>query len=138
MNTSIHTIRLSDCYCEHELFRRSVIPHLEATRLRPRVHAIQKIRPMVYRAKVLGRALIAARTDASSLWMLLLGNLEVVLQSTTAATATTTSAVKLPTRDNAVISSTAATASPTTVTATWTASTAGASVAANVGTPYAC
>jgi hypothetical protein len=29
VNMSIHTIRLSDCYCEHELFQGSVIPQLE-------------------------------------------------------------------------------------------------------------
>jgi hypothetical protein len=97
VNASMHTIRLSDCYCEHELFQRSVIPFLETNRLRPRVRAIQKIRPMMYRAKVLGRAIFAARADANSLCMLLSGNLEVVLQSTTA---TTTSAKNLPTLVN--------------------------------------
>jgi hypothetical protein len=69
MNMSIHTIRLSDCYCEHELFRGTVIPYLETNRLRPHDLAIQKTRSAMYRAKVLGRAFHAARTDANSLSM---------------------------------------------------------------------
>jgi hypothetical protein len=83
VNMSIHTITLADCYCEHELFRRSVIPYLETNRLRPRIRAIQATRPMTYRAKILGRALAAARTDANSLWMFLSGNPEVAFPSTT-------------------------------------------------------
>jgi hypothetical protein len=77
MNTSIHTIHLRDCYCQHELFRESVIPYLVTNRLRPRLLAIQKTRPIPYRVKVLGRALLAARNDANSFWMLLAGNAEV-------------------------------------------------------------
>jgi hypothetical protein len=77
VSTSIHTLYLDSRYSEHELFRRSVIPYLETNRLRPRVRAIQKARPIPYRAKVLGRALLSARTDANSLWMLLSGNPEV-------------------------------------------------------------
>jgi hypothetical protein len=93
VNMSIHTIRLESPYTEHELFRRSVIPYLETNRLRPHVRAIQKARPLPYRAKVLGRALLAARTDANSVWMLLSGNAEVTFPPTTA---TTTAAVSLP------------------------------------------
>jgi hypothetical protein len=92
VNISIHTIRLSDCYCEHELFQRSVIPLLETNRLRPRVRAIQQLRPIVYRAKVLGRALLAAHPDPNKFWMLLSANLDAVFPSTTA---TTTPAVSL-------------------------------------------
>jgi hypothetical protein len=44
---------------------------------------------------VLGRALLAARSDANSFWMLLSGNPEVALSST--RTATTTPAANLPT-----------------------------------------
>jgi hypothetical protein len=84
MSMSIHTIHLnSRLYTEHELFRGSVIPFLETNRFRPRVHAIQKTRPIAYRAKILGRALLAARTDANSVWMLLSGNPEIVFLSTT-------------------------------------------------------
>ena len=39
----------------------------ETIRLRLRVRAIQNARPMVYRAKVLGRALLAASTDANKI-----------------------------------------------------------------------
>jgi hypothetical protein len=54
VNMSIHTMRLPDpCYSNHELFLGSVIPYLETNRLRPRVRAIQKTRPIAYRAKVL-------------------------------------------------------------------------------------
>jgi hypothetical protein len=77
VNMSIHTIHLHSRYREHELFRGSVIPYLEANRLRPRLLAIQKSRPSPYRVKVLGRALLSARTDANSFWMLLSGNAEV-------------------------------------------------------------
>jgi hypothetical protein len=94
VNKSIHTIQLPDRYSQHELFRGSVIPYLETNRLRPRVLAIQKTRPITYRTKVLGRALLAVRTDVNSFWMLLSGNPEVAFPSTTA---TTTLATNLPT-----------------------------------------
>jgi hypothetical protein len=94
VNMSIHSIPLANHYHEHELFRRSVIPHLKTNRFRPRVHAIQKTRPIAYRANVLGRALLAARNDANSFWMLLSGNAEVAFSSTTA---TTMPAANLPT-----------------------------------------
>jgi hypothetical protein len=74
VNISIHTLELDDFYYRHELFRGSVIPYLETNRFRPRLLAIQKTRPIPYRAKVLGRALLSARTDANRFWMLLSGN----------------------------------------------------------------
>jgi hypothetical protein len=80
VNMSIHTIPIEWCYSEHELFRGSVIPYLETNRLRPRVRAIQKSCPISYRAKVLGRALVATHTDVNSIWMLLSGNAEVACQ----------------------------------------------------------
>jgi hypothetical protein len=112
VNMSIHTIRLPSRYCEHELFRGSVIPYLETNRLRPRTRAIQKARPIAYRAKVLGRALLTARTDANSFWMLLSGNAEVAFSPTTA---TTTLAANLPTA--AATSNAAAAAVAATTTA---------------------
>jgi hypothetical protein len=104
-NMSIHTIHLNSRYWEHELFWESVIPYLETNRFRPRVRAIQKTRPITYRAKVLGRALLSGRTDANSFWMLLSGNAEVVFLSTAA---TTTLATDLPTPATAVATSNAA------------------------------
>jgi hypothetical protein len=84
VNMSIHTILLYDeSYTQHELFRRSVIPYLETNRFRPRVRTIQKTRPIAYRAKLLGRALLAVRTDPNRFWMLLSGNPEVAFRSTT-------------------------------------------------------
>jgi hypothetical protein len=77
VNMSIHTIRLNDCLSQHELFLGSVIPYLERNRLRPRLLAIQQTRPILYRAKVLGRALLAVRKDSNRFWMLLSGNAEV-------------------------------------------------------------
>jgi hypothetical protein len=94
MNMTIHTIRLhNSLFSRHELFRQSVIPYLETNRFRPRVHAIQKTRPLMWRAKVLGRALLAVRNDPNPFWMLLSGNAEVAFPSTTA---TTTAAASLP------------------------------------------
>jgi hypothetical protein len=87
VNMSIQTIPLPSRYCEHELFRSSVIPYLETNRLRPRLSAIQKSRPMMYRA--------------NSLWMFLSGNSEVAFPSTTA---------NLPTPAAAAASNAAATA----------------------------
>jgi hypothetical protein len=52
------------------------------------VRAITETRPIAFRAKVLGRALLAARTDANRFWMLLSGNAEVAFPPTTAADAT--------------------------------------------------
>jgi hypothetical protein len=119
MNRSIHTIHLnSSLYSEHELFLRSVVPYLETNRFRPTILAIQKIRPMAYRAKLLGRALFATRADANRLWMLLSGNPEVAFSSTIATT-------------------TPATNPPAPATATATLNT-GAPVAACVATPITC
>jgi hypothetical protein len=78
VNMSIHTIRFNDFSREHELFRELVIPYLETNRLRPRVRAIQKTRPITYRAKVLGLAFLAVRTDPNRFWMLFSENAEVV------------------------------------------------------------
>jgi hypothetical protein len=83
VNTSIRTIHVDLCYSEHEMYRESVVPYLETNRLRPRLLAIQKTRPIPYRAKVLGRALLSARTDANNFWMLLSGNAEVTFPSRT-------------------------------------------------------
>jgi hypothetical protein len=94
VNLSIHTIRLNYYYSEQELFRRSVIPYLETNRLRPRLLAIQRTRPIAYRAKVLGRALLAARANANSFWMLLSGNAEVGFPSR--RTMTIAAAANLP------------------------------------------
>jgi hypothetical protein len=87
VNMSIHTIYLNAGYRHHELYRRSVVPYLETNRLRPRLLAIQKTRPIAYRAKVMGQALLAARTDANSFWMLLSGNVEVAFPLRTATIA---------------------------------------------------
>jgi hypothetical protein len=93
VNTSIHTIRLHDQNQQQELFRESVIPYLETNRLRPRLLAIQQAHPIPYRAKVLGRALLAVRTDANRFWMLLSENPEVAFQS---GTTTIAAAANLP------------------------------------------
>jgi hypothetical protein len=106
VNTSIHTIRLHAHYCQHELFRGSVIPYLNTNRFRPRLLAVQRSRPIAYRAKVLGRALLAVRTDLNRFWMLLSGNAEVAFPSTTATIAAVAS---LPTPATAAATTTTAT-----------------------------
>jgi hypothetical protein len=113
VNLSMHTIHLVDLYSRHKLFRGAVIPYLETNRLRPRLLAIQKTRPIAYRTKVLGRALLAARTNANIFWILLSGNAEVAFPSTAA---TTTLTANLPTPAIAAASSASApaTLSPTT------------------------
>jgi hypothetical protein len=73
VNLSICTTYLLDIYSDHELFRGLVIPHLKTNRRRARLLAIQKTRPIAYRAKVLGRAFLSARSNANSFWMLLSG-----------------------------------------------------------------
>jgi hypothetical protein len=119
VNRSIHTIHLqSHLYFEHNLFTGTVIPYLETNRLRPHVRAIQKTRPMAYRAKLLKRALLATRTDANSFWMILSGNAEVAFPSTTATTPP--AAVAAPTAATRAVSAT------------------GASAAANVATSSDC
>jgi hypothetical protein len=128
VNTSIHTIHhLFHRYNEHELYRESVIPYLETNRLRPRLLAIQKTRPILYRTKILGRALLAVRTDPNRFWMLLSGNAEVAFPSTTANFSTPATAAATP--------NTAAVAAA--VTSTGAASTTGASTGANATTPTA-
>jgi hypothetical protein len=95
VNMTIHTMYLNAQYVQHELYRKSVIPYLETNQFRPRLLAIQQTRPITYRAKVLGRALLSARTDPNRFWMLLSGNAEVAFPPTTATT--TTAAASLPT-----------------------------------------
>jgi hypothetical protein len=87
MNQLIHTIHLDSYHSGHALFRESVIPHLETNELRPRLLAIQKTRPILYRAKVLGLALLATRTNPNRFWMLLSGNAEVAFPSRTTTVA---------------------------------------------------
>jgi hypothetical protein len=94
VNNSISTIDVHHSYWEHEMYQGSVIPYLKTNRLRPRLLAIQKTRPIAYRAKVLGRALLAVRTDPNRFWMLLSGNAEVTFPS---STTTTTPTANLPT-----------------------------------------
>jgi hypothetical protein len=88
VNLSIHTIHRDSRYSEDKIFSELVIPYLKLNRLRPRLLAIQKTRPIGYRVKVLGRALLAVRTDPNRFWILLSGNPEVAFQSTTAARTT--------------------------------------------------
>jgi hypothetical protein len=78
VNISIHTMHWNHLYNEHELFLGTIVPFLETNRLRLRVRAIQKSRPIPYRAKVLGRALLAVRTDPNRFWMVLSENAEVL------------------------------------------------------------
>jgi hypothetical protein len=155
VNKSIHTIHLNSRYSEHELFRESVIPHLGTNRFRPCVRAIQKTRPITYRAKVLGRALLSARTDTNSFWMLLSGNAEVTSPSITTTIAAAAD-LPPPASNTATASSTAnvaavaasvqqtiATGSLPTAAAAATLSTASdafaptAAAATNVATPSA-
>ncbi len=83
-----------------------------------RVIAIQKTRPIAYRAKVLGRALLSLRTDPNRFWMLLIGNAEIAFPSMTAnlpppATAVATSnAAVFPAAINSVPDSAADVATP--------------------------
>jgi hypothetical protein len=88
MNISIHTIRLATHY--EVLVGPVIIPYLETNRFRPRVRAVQKTRPIAYRVKVMGRALLAVRTDPNRFWMLLSGNADVAFPPTTASTAPAT------------------------------------------------
>jgi hypothetical protein len=77
-NISIHTMHWDFRYSEHEIFQGTIVPYLETNRLRPRVRAIQKARPISYRTKVLSRALLAVRSDPNRFWMLLSENAEVL------------------------------------------------------------
>jgi hypothetical protein len=138
INMSIHTIYLDSRYSQHELFRVSVIPYLDTNRFRPRLIAIQQTHPIPYRAKVLGRALLSARINTNSFWILISGNAEVAFPSTTA---TTTPAANLPTPGVAAatsnIDASIATTAAVTVTATQSSSTTGASPATDFSTPTA-
>jgi hypothetical protein len=80
VNTSILTIDLRRQHRVHELFRQSVATYLETNPFRLDVRAIKKTFPIPYRAKVLGRALYAARNNPNRLWMLLSGNDKVAFQ----------------------------------------------------------
>jgi hypothetical protein len=113
LNTVMHTMTINVFSSDElELCRRSVDPYIETNRFRPRLLAIQKTRPIAYRAKVLGRALLAARTDANILWMLLSGNTEVAFPSTNAMTIPATD-LPMPATALAIAASNAATSTPT-------------------------
>jgi hypothetical protein len=140
VNTSIDTIHLCDRYNEHEIYRGTVIPYLETNRFRPRLLAIQRTRPIPYRAKVLGSALMAARTDANRFWMLLSGNVEATFPSSTATISAAANLRNVAASSNAAFSvaATADVSAAITITSNKTASTTGASTAAYVATPTAC
>jgi hypothetical protein len=133
VNMTIHTIRPPDrSYSDHELYRKSIVPYLETNRLRPRIHAIQKTHPITYRAKVLGRALLAARTNVNSFWMILSGNAEVSFPPTTAATNLATPATAAATSNAASLDADAAFVP---VFAAWTTFTIGTSTDADDAPP---
>jgi hypothetical protein len=136
VNTSIHTIHVDP---RHYLYWRSGTPHLETNRFRPRARAIQKTRPITYRAKVLGRALLSARTDVNKFWMLLSGNAEVAFPSGT-TTIATADLSDTPTTDAAtstanVAAVAASVMSTVTTTATGSLPTAVAAAATSAATP---
>jgi hypothetical protein len=110
VNTSIHTIHLFQRHNgnENEFFRGSIVPYLETNRFRPRVRAIQKTRPIMHRAKVLGRALLVARNDANTFWMFLSGNAEVAFPSTIATTSLPTPATTPATANATPVAASAA------------------------------
>jgi hypothetical protein len=126
VNTSIYSIHVSNFYSETKIYRESVTPYLETNRLRPCLLAIQKTRPIAYRAKLLGRALLSARTNANMFWMLLSGNAEVAFLSRT----TTIEAV-----ENIPTPAAAALTSALTTTVTGILSTATAATAARAAIP---
>jgi hypothetical protein len=123
VNTSIHTIHPDHHFIGNDVYRESIHPYLETNRLRPRVCAIQKTLPIAYRAKVLGRALLAARTNTNSFWMLLSGNAEVAFPATPATvavslhTAAAAAAAAVASAAAAAASAAAATASAATASA---------------------
>jgi hypothetical protein len=121
VNISIKTIYLDPDYSER--IQGSMAPYLETNRFRPRLLTIQKCHPFPFRVKVLGRALLATRTNPNLFWMLLSGNTEIIFPPTTAnspspviATATSNAAV---------------------VPAAASAASASAAIVANVATPTA-
>jgi hypothetical protein len=116
MKTNMSIQTLNHHLSHHELFRKSVIPYLETNRFRPRLLAIQRTRPIPYRAKVLGRGLLTVRTDPNRFWMLLSGNAEVAFPSSTTTTTTTTPAANLPTPATVGASANAATVAANHVT----------------------
>jgi hypothetical protein len=147
VNMSIHTIHLNPQFGQHELFRGSVTPYLETNRFRPHLLAIQQARPIPYRAKVLGRALLSARTDANRFWMLLSGNAEVAFPSSTTTVATAANLPDTPTTAAATSTGDAAAVATSATDATTSADTPStasdafahtvAVAAANVATPPA-
>jgi hypothetical protein len=139
VNKSIHTMHLYDPFNEHDLFRGSVIPYLETNRLRPRLLAIQQSHPIPYRVKVLGRALLAAHTNANIFWMLLSGNAEVAFpsrNSTIAAAASPPMTAAIVATSTANVAALAASVMPAlTTTATGSLPTATVAAATNATTP---
>jgi hypothetical protein len=121
VNTTIHTIRVESCCSEHDIYRESVIPYLEMNQFQPRLLAIQKTRPITYRAKTSAASMMATLTSTAT------GSF------TTAATAAATSAA-IPSTTSAAIPSPASASDAFASTPTVTAATA-ATAATNVATP---
>jgi hypothetical protein len=122
-NMSIHTIQLNYQYSQHELYRESVIPYLNTNRFRPRLLAIQRTRSIAYRAKVLGRALLAVRTDPNHFWMLLSGNAEIAFPSSTTTIESAANLLDTPTTAAATSTANAAAVAASVISALTTTAT---------------
>jgi hypothetical protein len=105
LNCVLRTINVDTCLANTRFTdSQSFIILGRTNQFRSRLLAIQKARPIAYRAKVLGRALLAARTDANIFWILLSGNVEVAFPS---RTTTIAAAANLPTPTTGAATSTA-------------------------------
>jgi hypothetical protein len=97
--------------------------------------------PITYRVKLLGRALLAVRTDMNSFWMLLLGNAEIPYTSRATRIAvaaylpTPATAAALATSPTHVVAIATSVIPALTTAATGSLRTAAAAVATNSNTP---
>jgi hypothetical protein len=135
VNMSIRTIHLNSYHSQHEIFRESIIPCLEMNNLRSRVRAIQKTLPVMYRAKVLGRALLAARKDVNLFWMLLSGNAEVAFPSSTTTIAAAATVAASSAANVTAVAASVMSALTTTTTSSIPKVAAAATAAINAATP---
>jgi hypothetical protein len=79
-NTILHTITLTECEIDQQIYTDELLPRLETNRYRPRALAIKKADIQILRL-LLGVALQteSIHNDSALLWMFLSGNADFVI-----------------------------------------------------------
>jgi hypothetical protein len=77
-NRIIRRISLSEDEQDAQIYKESILPHLQANTYRPRVQRMQQTRDRSRKEGLLGRALYTVRRQKDLVWMLLSENAEIL------------------------------------------------------------